>query len=112
VFATFPIRSAIGPQSVTVWNTLGEVVPSRITVSETHADTTLPPDRVWWTLELEFVVEAIPAHGWTTVGATFGDSAGSRSDDPSFWEGLPLLSLSVVETDCHPGDLPLTGSPR
>jgi hypothetical protein len=107
---TFPIRAALGPQPVTVWNASGDVVPSRVTVSETRADASLPPDRIWWTLELEFVVDAVPPQGWTTVGATFGHSPASRSDDASFWETFPLLSLTVVETDCHPGDLPLTGS--
>jgi hypothetical protein len=108
--ATFPIRAAVGPQPVTVWNAAGEVVPSRQTLSETRAEANLPPDRVWWTLELELVVDAVPAQGWTTLGAAFGSSPASRSDDEPFWETLPLLPLPITETDCHEGDLPLIGS--
>ena len=108
--AAFPIRAAVGPQPVTVWDATRKVLPCRLTVSETCPDTALPPDRIWWKMELEFFVEDAPANGWLTVGAAFGESSASQSDDAAFWETLPLLPLSVVETDCHSGDLPLVGT--
>jgi hypothetical protein len=107
--ATFPIRASVGAQPVTLWDTTGDIVPSRVTVSILREDASLPTGRVWWEMALEFAV-TVPARGWTTIGATFGEAEDSRADDAAFWETLPLLDCAVVETECHPGDLPLTGT--
>jgi hypothetical protein len=110
--ATFPIRAAFGPRPIIVRDVSGAVVPSHLTESRITPRPELLSDKIQWTMELEFVAIA-PAQGWRTYTATFGYSPLSRADDVAFWEhqaALCLPALRVVETECHPGDLPTTYS--
>jgi hypothetical protein len=110
--ATFPIRTDFGPRPVIVRDATGGIVPSHLTHSETAPRPGLPPDKVLWTMELEFIAVA-PARGWRTYAATFGYSPLSRADDAAFWQSRDAAvtsTLRVVETECHPGPLPATSS--
>ena len=104
------MRRETCPQPVIVREDSGLIVPSRLTVSEVEEDAHLPPGRVLWRMELEFIVEMIPAHSWRTYAAIFGHSAESQSDNVSLFNALPLLPHMVRETECHSGDLPSSGT--
>jgi len=106
--AAFPVRAEVGSRPVTVRDEAGAVVPSRIMAQSVTPDPALPPGRVLWSLTLEFAVDALPAHTGRAYAAVYADSPASRAGDVTFWEALPSLSLNVVETDCHSGDLPTT----
>ena len=108
--AAFPVRATLGAQPVTLRDEHGTIIPSRLIESTLTAHPDLPSDRRLWTLTLEFVASDIPAQGWRTYAATFAASPESHSDDTAFWSALPKADLAVSETDCHPGDLPLTGA--
>jgi hypothetical protein len=108
--AAFPVRAEIGAQPVTVRDAAGRIVPSRLCESRLSSADGLPPDRLLWTLTLEFAVTDLPARRWRTYAATFGEAAASRSDDSAFWAALEATGLPVGETDCHGGDLSLEGS--
>jgi hypothetical protein len=112
--ATFPIRTAVGPRPITVRDASGTVVPSRLIASLLTPRENLPPDKVLWTMELEFVA-VVPARGWRSYSSTFGYTPLSRAGDADYWQQQTVAVLSsppprVVETECHPGDLPATYS--
>ena len=109
--AAFPIRAASDPPPVTVRDIRGNIVPSRLTVSAVSERPDLPANRVWWTMELEFVAGDVPAQGWRSFSSAFAWSAESRSEDAAFWSAQPPAppEIRVAETECHHGDLPLTG---
>ena len=106
--AAFPVRAAVGAQPVVVFDHQGGVVPSRLTRSTLTESTDLPPDRRLWSLSLEFIAESVPARGWRVYAARFGASPESNRDS-AVWEMTARYTGSVLETDCHPGDLPLIG---
>lgn len=108
--AAFPIRREMGSQPVAVRDYEGNIVPSRLTIDVITESENLPAGRVLWTMELEFVLEAIHAKSWMTFSAVFVSSPESRSKEASLFEQLPLLPLIVMETECHAGDLPLIGA--
>ena len=108
--ATFPMRRENCPQPVTVRDCNGCVVPSRLTVSSLEEQGDLPAGRVLWRMELEFIAENIPAQSWQAYAATFGFSLESQSEEVALFDALPLLPLIVRETECHAGDLPLSGT--
>jgi hypothetical protein len=67
--------------------------PSRLTP-------TLPPDRLWWTLRLQFVVADVPARGARAYAAAYGEHPASNGP-ASFWEQAASgdnASLIVYET--------------
>jgi len=104
--ARFPVRAPVGAQPVTIWDADGNVVPSRLASQTLTADPALPPDRLWWTLHLQFVARAVPARGWRAYAATYGRHP--DSDAPACWE--KRAALAVYETDIHEGDLPVAGT--
>ncbi len=109
--ARFSVRASVGAQAVTVRDANGNVVPSRIAFQSLTPDPALPPDRVWWTLRLQFVVANVFARGWRSYGAAYGRHL--DSDAPAaFWDraAAPDASaLDVYETNVHTGDLPAAG---
>jgi hypothetical protein len=68
--ARFPVRAEIGAQPVTVRDAAGQVVPSCIADQSQDEDDALPPGRVWWSLELWFLADDLPAQGWRAYAAT------------------------------------------
>lgn len=109
--ATFPVRASVGALPVVVRDAAGVVVPSRLTRSELIPDPNLPPEKLLWRMELEFLAAAVPASGYRAYAAVFAQSPESRSDDATLWNLPPPVpeTVFVRETECHPGDLPLSG---
>jgi hypothetical protein len=107
--ARFPVRTEIGAQPVTVRDAAGQVVPSRIADQSLDEDEALPPGRVWWSLELWFLADDLPAQGWRAYAATYGAAPNARADAERVRQRAAAFPtrLAVYETDCHPGDLPL-----
>lgn len=108
--ATFPMRREACPAPVTLRDSDGRIVPSHLNLSDITESANLPAGRVLWTMELEFIVESVPAGEWRTFAAVFGFSPESQSENVAFFETFALFSVPVIETNCHTGDLPLAGS--
>ena len=111
----YPRRAAVGPQPVTVRDEAGRAVPSRLGGERLDEDTVLPPGKLWWTFDIEFLVSDIPALGWRSYAATYGRPPDSAGVDEATWKAAAQRGpgggpLPAYETDCHPGDLPATGS--
>ena len=110
--AAFPVRIVAGRRPVLIRDISGAIVPSRLTVSDLITDVPpLPPDRILWRMELEFIVADLPARSWQAYSSIFAAAPESRSSDANFWQEQrpPTPEIRVVETDCHDGDLPLIG---
>ena len=104
--ARFPVRAEVGPQPVAVRDEAGRTVPSRI-VNETLTGDAAHPGKRIWEFDLLFRADDVPARGWRAYAATYG-----RASDAPEWEEPAASSptLRALETDCHPGDVPGTGS--
>ena len=97
--ARFPVRREVGVQPVTVYDETGVVIPSRLVESVLVEDTALPPNRIWWSVVLEFAVTNLGVQETRPYLALYAVSPASRSGDTAFWESLPILSAPVTE---HP----------
>jgi hypothetical protein len=107
--ATFPMRAEKCPQPVLVRDAEGTVLPSRLTRSDVSVAPHLPPGRVLWAMELEFVIPALPGRSYQTFAAAFDVCIVSLAEERALFDAAALLPFPVIETECRSGDLPLAG---
>jgi hypothetical protein len=103
--AAYPVRVPPGLRPVTVWDTAGSVVPSRIVDSALTQSADLPPGRRLWSFRLEVLVAtAIPAGSAAGWAAGYGESLESAAPDGVWTAALEgALPLRLYETDIHSG---------
>lgn len=104
--AAYPVRpgSPSATAGVVVRDEAGAIVPSLLASDELREGASgLPPGKVLRSLVLEFAATDVPARGGRAYAAVYGEGPSPALGDLA---SLPLLDLSVHETDCHDGELP------